>query len=223
MPSSANSRRHGGSDETMNLFSKGRNVPECRNSYSCGISSVAWLTTILEVNQSHDDTRPDALVVWLLLHLTHEFKQACAQGDEIRLRQAHCSPQECDLPPLPGFLGHTRRGDIGSGGLKHDTEKLSELKRGCLVAGWLNGRWSVHPFHLASWKAAVLCNLNQPGLFELGQMIVEPGRCHADPLCQFPGGLRSPPQTFEQANPHGVRQRPMHQSQSRMLMLRHIF
>src|SRR5260370_839013 len=77
----------------MHLFSKGRNVPECLNYHSCGISSVAWLTTILEVNEGHDDTRPDALAVWLLLHLTHECKQAFAEGDEIRLRQAHRSPQ----------------------------------------------------------------------------------------------------------------------------------
>src|SRR5229473_5057040 len=206
----------------MNLFSKGRIVPECWNYHSCGISSVDGLTTILEVNQGHDDTRPDSLVVWLLLHLTHEFKQAFAQGDEIRLRQAHRSPHEGDLPALPGFLGDTRRGDVGSGGLKHDTEKISELKRGSLVAGWLNGRWSVHPFDLAPRKAAVLRNLNQPGLFELGQVVVEPVRCHAGPRCQFFGGLRSSPQTFEQANPHGVRQRPMHRSQSRVVMLRHI-
>src|SRR6266852_1418012 len=222
MPSSANSRRHGGSDETMNLFSKGRNVAECWNSHSCGISSVAWLTTILEVNQGHDDTRPDSLVVWLLLHLTHEFKQAFAQGEEIRLRQAHRSPQECDPPALPGFLGETRRGDVSSGGLKHGTEKLSVLKRGRLVAGWLNGRRPVHPFNLASRKAAVLRNLNQPSLFELGQMVVEPVRWQAGPRCQFFGGLGSPPQTFEQANPHGVRQRPMHRSQPRVVMLRHI-
>src|SRR5712692_2832030 len=113
----------------MNLFSQGRNVAECWNYHSCGISSVDGLTTILEVNEGHDDTRPDSLVVWLLLHLTHEFKQAFAQGDEIRLRQAHRSPHEGDLPALPGFLGDTRRGDVGSGGLKHGTEKLSVLQR----------------------------------------------------------------------------------------------
>src|SRR5437667_5309440 len=110
----------------MKLFLQGRNVPECWNSHSCGISSIAWLTAILEVNEGHDDTRPDSLVVWLLLRLTHEFKQAFAQGDEMRLRQAHHSPQEGDLPAFPGFPGHTRRGDVGSGGLKHDTEKISE-------------------------------------------------------------------------------------------------
>src|SRR5713101_8428549 len=206
----------------MNLFSKGRNVPACWNSHSCRISSVDGLTTILEVNQGHDDTRPDSPVVWLLLHLTHEFKQACAQGDEIRLRQAHRSPQECDLPALPGFLGDTRRGDVGSGGLKHGTEKLSVLKRGCLVVGWLNGRRPVHPFNLASRKAAVLGNLNQPSLFELGKMVVQPVRWQADPLCQFFGGLGSPPQTFEQANPHGVGQCSMYRSQPRAVMLRHI-
>src|SRR5437879_3238258 len=156
----------------MNLFSKGRNVAECWNYHSCGISSVAWLTTILEINEGHDDTRPDALVVWLLLHLTHEFKQAFAQGDEIRLRQAHRSPQERDLSSFPGFLGHTCCGNIGPCGLKHDTKKLSELKRGRLIAGWLNGRWSVHPFDLAPRKAAVLRDLNQLGLFELGKVVV---------------------------------------------------
>src|SRR5215469_3067682 len=206
----------------MNLFSKGRNVPECWNDHSYGISSVDGLTTILEVNQGHDDTRPDSLVVWLLLHLTHECKQACAQGDEIRLRQAHRSPQEGDLPALPGFLGETRRGDVGSGGLKHGTEELSVLKRGRLVARWLNGRRPVHPFNLASRKAAVLRNLNQPSLFELGQMLVQSVRWQAGPLCQFFGGLGSPPQTFEQANPHGVRQRPMHRSQPRAVLFRHI-
>src|SRR5713226_9372042 len=118
----------------MNLFSQGRNVPECCNYHSCGISSVDGLTTILEVNQGHDDTRPDALVVWLLLHLTHEFKQAFAQGDKIRLRQAHRSPQECNLPALPGFLGDTRRGDVFLVDDTATTEKLSELKRGRLVA-----------------------------------------------------------------------------------------
>src|SRR6266702_3253316 len=188
----------------MNLFSKGRNVPECWNDHSCGISSVDGLTTILEVNQGHDDTRPDSLVVWLLLHLTHEFKQAFAQGDEIRLRQAHRSPRERDLPSFPCFLAHTRCGNIGPCDLKHGTEKISELKRGSLVAGWLNGRWSVHSLDLASWKAAVLRNLNQPGLFELGQMVVESIRCHADPFSQFFGGLGSPPQAFEQPYPHRV-------------------
>src|SRR5206468_2430572 len=108
------------------------------------------------------------------------------------------------------------------GGLKHGTEKLSELKRGRLVAGWLNGHRTVHPFNLASRKAAVLRNLNQPSLFELGQMVVQPVRWQTGPLCQFFGGLGSPPQTFEQANPHGVRQRPMHRSQPRVVMLRHI-
>src|SRR6266568_942533 len=206
----------------MNLFSKGRKVPEGWNSHSWGISSVAWLATILEVNEGHDDTRPDSLVVWLLLHLTHEFKQTFAQGDEIRLRQAHRSPQECDLPPLPGFLGHTRCGDVGSGGLKHGTEKLSVLKRGRLVVGWLNGRRPVHPFHLAARKAAVLRNLNQPGLFELGKMVVQPVRCYAGPRCQFFGRLGSPPQTFEQANPHGVRQCSMDRSQPRVVMFGHI-
>src|SRR6266849_726954 len=206
----------------MNLFSKGRIVPECWNYHSCGISSVDGLTTILEVNEGHDDTRPDSPVVWLLLHLTHEFKQACAQGDEIRLRQAHRSPHEGDLPALPGFLGDTRRGDVGSGGLKHGTEKLSVLQGGRLVAGWLNGRRPIHPFNLASRKAAVLRNLNQPSLFELGQMVVQPVRCHAGPLCQFFGGLGSPPQTFEQANPHGVRQRSMDRSQPSVVMFRHI-
>ena len=152
---------------------------------------VAWLTTILEVNEGHDDTRPDSLVVWLLLHLTHEFKQAFAQGNEIRLRQAHSCPQEHDLPALPGFLGDTRRGNIGPCGLKHGTEKLSVLKRGRLVAGWLR-RLSVHPFDFAPRKAAVLRNLNQPGLFELGQVVVQPVRCHAGPFCQFFGGLGSP-------------------------------
>src|SRR6266702_1712617 len=206
----------------MNLFSQGRNVPACWNDHSCGISSVAGLTTILEVNQGHDDTRPDPLVVWLLLHLTHECKQAFAQGDEIRLRQAHRCPQECDLPSFPGFLGHTRRSDVGPCGFKHGTEKISELKRGSLVAGWLNGRWPVHPFHLAPRKAAVLRNLNQPGLFELGQVVVEPVRWHAGPLCQFFGGLGLPPQAFEQANPQRIRQCSMYRSQSRMLILRHI-
>src|SRR6266702_3623949 len=119
----------------MNLFSKGRNVPECWNDHSCGISSVDGLTTILEVNEGHDDTRPDSLVVWLLLRLTHEFKQAFAQGDEIRLRHAHRSPQECDLPSVPCFLGYNCRGNICLCGDKPDTEKLSELKRGSLVAG----------------------------------------------------------------------------------------
>src|SRR6266699_1991599 len=128
----------------MNLFSKGRNVLECWNYHSCGISSVAWLTTILEVNEGHDDTRPDSLVVWLLLRLTHEFKQAFAQGDEMRLRQAHHSPQEGDLPAFPGFPGHTRRGDVFFCNDTAATEKISELQRGRLVAGWLNGRWSVH-------------------------------------------------------------------------------
>src|SRR5260370_4941564 len=131
----------------MNLFSQGRNVPSCWNYHSCGISSVAWLTTILEVNEGYDDTRPDALVVWLLLHLTHEFKQAFAQGDEIRLRQAHRSPQEGDLSALPGFLGHTRRGDVGSRGLQHCPDKLSRLKRGRLVAGWLNRTRPIQPVH----------------------------------------------------------------------------
>src|SRR5258708_15650623 len=158
----------------MNLCSKGRNVPACWNCHSCGISSVAGLTTILEVNQGHDDTRPDSLIVWLLLHLTHEFKQAFAQGDEMRLRQAHRSPQEGDLPALPGFLGDTRRGNVGSGGLKHGTEKLSVLKRGRLVAGWLNGRRPVHPFNLASRNAAGLRDRNQPSLFEWGQADVQP-------------------------------------------------
>src|SRR5258708_21255558 len=137
----------------MNLFSQGRKVPECWNDHSCGISFVDGLTTILQVNEGHDDTRPDSFVVWLLLHLTHEFNQACAQGDEIRLRQAHRSPQERDLPALPGFLGHTRRGNVGPGGLKHGTEKISELKRGRLLPGWLNGRRPVHPFDLASRRA----------------------------------------------------------------------
>src|SRR5260370_33985588 len=105
----------------MNLFSQGRNVPSCWNSHSCGISSVAGLTTVLEVNQGPDDTRPDSLVVWLLLHLTHEFKQAFAQGEQIRLRQAYRSPQECDLPPLPGFLDVARLVDVSSGGRKHGT------------------------------------------------------------------------------------------------------
>src|SRR5713101_7955093 len=118
-----------------------------------------------------------------------------------------------NLPALPAFLGDTRRGDVGSGGLKHGTEKLSVLKRGRLVAGWLNGRRSVHPFDLASREAAVLGNLNQPGLLELGKMVVEPVRCYADPFCQFFGGLGPPPQTIEQANPHGVRQRSMDRSQ----------
>src|SRR5690348_7358998 len=99
----------------MNLFSQGRNVPACWNDYSCGISSVDGLTTILEVNEGHDDTRPDSLVVWLLVRLAHEFEDAVAQGDEIRLRQAHGCPCERDLPSLPGFLGHTRRGNVGSG------------------------------------------------------------------------------------------------------------
>ena len=124
-------------------------MPLCWNSHSCGISSVDGLPTILEVNESHDDPRPDSLVVWLLLHLAHKFKQAFAQGDEIRLRQAHRSPCEHDLSSFPGLLGDTRRGNIGPCGLKHDTKKLSELKRGRLVAGWLNGHWSVHPFDLA--------------------------------------------------------------------------
>src|SRR5260370_7357086 len=96
----------------MNLFSKGRNVPSCWNSHSCGISSVAWLTTILEVNQGHDDTRQDSLVVWLLLHLTHEFKHAFAQGEEVRLRQAHPRPQDCRLPSLPHSLATPPRGHV---------------------------------------------------------------------------------------------------------------
>src|SRR5260370_6833283 len=124
----------------MSPVSKGRNGRECWNDHSWGISSVDGLTTILEVNQGHDDTRPDALVVWLLLHLTHKFKQAFAQGDELRLRQAHRGPQECDLPALPGFLGHTRRGDVGSGGLKHGPEKLNRLHRGRLAPGRPTGR-----------------------------------------------------------------------------------
>src|SRR5260370_18626772 len=98
----------------MNLFSQGRNVPECWNYHSCEISSIAGLTTILEVNEGHDDTRPDSLVVWLLLHLTHEFKQAFAQGDEIPLRYAHRSPQQRDLPALPRVLGVPRCGDFCS-------------------------------------------------------------------------------------------------------------
>src|SRR5258708_21574351 len=109
----------------MNLCSEGRDVTECWNDHSCGISSADGLTTILEVNEGHDDTRPDPLVVWLLLHLTHECKQACAQGDEIRLRQAHRSPQEGDLPALPGFLCETRPSDAGSGGLNHRTSTPS--------------------------------------------------------------------------------------------------
>src|SRR5215467_11148225 len=109
----------------MTLFSKGRNVPESWNYHSCGISSVDGLTTILEVNEGHDDTRPDSLVVCLVLRLAHQFGQACAQGHESRLRQAHRGSQECDLPALPGFLGDTRRGDVGPGGLKHGPEKLS--------------------------------------------------------------------------------------------------
>src|SRR5260221_2678824 len=192
----------------MILCSKGRDVPECWSDHSCGISSADGLSTILEVNEGHDDTRPDPLVVWLLLHLTHEFKQACAQGEEIRLRQAHRSPQECNLPALPGFLGDTRRGDVGSGGLKHGTEKLSVLKRGRLVVGWLNGRRPVHPFNLASRKAAVLRNLNQPSLFEFGPMVVQPVRWQAGPRCQFFGGLGSPPQTFEQRGTQGERASP---------------
>ena len=113
-------------------------------------------------------------------------------------------PLERDLSSFPCFLRQTCCGNIGSGGLKHDPKKLSELKRGRLVAGWLHGRWSVHPFDLAPRKAAVLGNLNQPGLFELGQVVVKPVRCHADPLCQFFGGLGSSPQAFEQANSHGI-------------------
>src|SRR5260370_39408763 len=140
----------------MNLFSQGRNGPECWNFHSCGISSIDGLTTILEVNEGHDDTRPDPFVAWLLLHLAHKFKQAFAQGDEIRLRQAHRSPQEGDLPALPGLFGHTRRGDVGSGGLQHGPEKLSVLKRGRLVAGWLTRRRPLHPSNLASPNAPVL-------------------------------------------------------------------
>jgi len=43
----------------------------------------------LEFNEGHDNARPDPLVVWLLLGLAHEFEDVFAQGDEIRLRQAH--------------------------------------------------------------------------------------------------------------------------------------
>ena len=102
-------------------------------------------------------------------------------------RPAQESPHERDLSSFPCFLGHTCRGNIGPCGLKHDTKKFSELKRGSLVAGWLNGRWSVHPFDLPPRKAAVLPNLYQPGLFELGKVVVEPVRCHAGPRCQFFG------------------------------------
>src|SRR5262249_1885590 len=104
---------------------------------SSWISCAGRLTSVLQIDQGYHDACPDSLVVWLPLHLTHKCKQACAQGDEICLRQTHRSPQECDLPALPGLLGDTRRGDVGSGGLQHGPEKLSVLKRGRLVAGWL--------------------------------------------------------------------------------------
>src|SRR5712691_3274092 len=138
----------------MILFSKGRIAPECWNYHSCGISSASRLTAILQIDQGHDDARPDALVVRLLLRLAHGGEQAFAQGDEICFRQADRGPYERDLPALPGFPGHTCRGNIGPCGLKHGPEKIGELKRGRLVARWLNGCWSVHPFDLAPRKGA---------------------------------------------------------------------
>src|SRR5260370_15424762 len=189
---------------------------------SCWLSFAGRLTATLQIDQGHDDACPDPFVVWLVVRQAHEGEQVFSQGHKLRLRQADRGPLERDLSSFPCFLGHTCRGNIGPCGLKHDTEKISELKRGSLVAGWLNVRWSVHPFDLAPRKAAVLRNLNQPGLFEFGQVVVDPVRCHTGPLCQFFGGLGSPPQTFEQANPHGVRQCSMYRSQPRVLMLRHI-
>jgi hypothetical protein len=180
------------------------------------------LAAILQINQGHDDTRPDSFVVWPVLRLAHEFEEVFSQRDQIRLRQAHRCPCEMDLSSLPCFPGDTRCGNIGPCGLKHGSEKISNLKRGSLVAGWLNGRRSVHPLDLASGKAAVLGNLNQPGLFELSQVVVESVRRQASPFSQFFDRLGSPPQAFEQANPQGVRQRAMHRSQARMLMLCHI-
>src|SRR3989442_590369 len=154
---------------------------------SCGISFAGRLTAILQIDQGHDDACPDPFVVWLVLRLAHEGEQVFSQGNKLHLRQADRGPLERDLSSLPCFLGHTCRGNIGPCGLKHGTEKISELKRGSLVAGWLNVRWLVHPLDLAPRKAAVLRNLNQPGLFELGKVVVEPVRCHAGPLCQFFG------------------------------------
>jgi hypothetical protein len=56
----------------------------------------------------------------------------------------------------------------------------------------------------------------------LRKVVVDAVRCHTSPRCQLFGGLGSPPQTFEQANPHGVCQCSVDRSQSRMLILRHI-
>src|SRR3989442_14082207 len=116
---------------------------------SCGISFAGRLTAILQIDQGHDDACPDPFVVWLVLRLAHEGEQVFSQGNKLRLRQADRGPLEHDLSSFPCFLGHTCRGNIGPCGLKHGTEKISELKRGSLVAGWLNVRWSVYPLDLA--------------------------------------------------------------------------
>ncbi len=183
---------------------------------------MSGLTAILQIDEGHDHARPDPFVARPVLRQAHKGEQVLSQGHKLFLRQADRGPLKRDLTSFPCLLGQTCRGNIGPCGLKHGTEKLSELKRARLVPGRLNGRWSVNPFDLPSRKATVLSNLNQPGLFKLGKVVVDAVRCHTSPLCQLFGGLGSPPQTFEQANPHGVRKCSVDRSQSRMLMLRHI-
>ncbi len=79
---------------------------------------------------------------------------------------------QVDLAAAARLLSHVGRGDVHRGGLQHCPEE-----RGCFFGGGVAGRLAlrgrVDPLDLAPGQPPVVGNLDEPGLLQLAEVVVE--------------------------------------------------
>jgi hypothetical protein len=129
----------------------------------------------LQVGYDENEPRPRPVGVGFgipggdLAEVTAEFGQGLV-GEPQR------GPGHVHVPATASLLGLKRRGDIYGGGFQHGPEECSGLLRAGVVAGRLGFRRSVDSLDLASGQSPVLGDIDESGLLELAEVVVEPVR-----------------------------------------------
>ena len=102
-----------------------------------------------------------------------ELLDMAAQFGQRLIGKPERTSEQVDLATAAGPLGLKGRRDIHRGGLQRRSEERRGLLRVGVVAGRLGLRRRVNPLDLAAGKRPVLGNLDQPGLLQLAEVVVE--------------------------------------------------